>query len=155
LLALLAAGAVACYDRTLVSFAQPAQGRRAALGAAMLSPILLSPENSPGPRAGRALFGRMLSIGIVTRYLDEHCPDPRLRSASARRIAGRHRRVLLGQRAVQPARPFDGLNDEMRTIALGRARLRPAVRVPRCVLGHLANQGRDSAASAAVGTPTA
>ena len=80
-------------------------GRRDARGGAALAlgALLLLSANyvtsgrfawTPG---GVALsFGRMLQDGIVARYLDEHCPDKRLKPLRApARTARRRRRVLL------------------------------------------------------------
>jgi hypothetical protein len=54
-------------------------------------------------------FGRMLQDGIVARYLDEHCPDKRLRLCA-------HRHEL----------PDDGLGDEMGLIVGESLRAYPA-----------------------------
>jgi hypothetical protein len=69
---------------------------------------------------GAALsFGRMLQDGIVTRYLNDHCPDPRLRLCDYRAelpldadafFWGNPIFIKLGR--------FDGLGREMQTIAL-------------------------------------
>ena len=70
---------------------------------------------------GAALsFGRMLQDGIVTKYLDEHCPDPNLRLCWYRAelpldadafFWGNDIFIELGR--------FDGLGQEMQTIAFG------------------------------------
>ena len=73
-------------------------------------------------------FGRMLQDGIVTRYLNDHCPT---RTAQAvpvsQRIAARRRHVPVGQERVQQLGRFAGLGDEMRTIVLGSLRDYPAM----------------------------
>src|SRR5262245_32136250 len=82
LLGLVAAGfCVALYKRNAVPLVRLTQS----LIALAASAVLLLATNyivagrlawTPG---GIALaFGRLLQDGIVTRYLDEHCPDPRL-----------------------------------------------------------------------------
>ena len=91
-------------------------GRRLmrAIAALLLGALLVVAANAvvagrltwtPG---GYALsFGRMLEDGIVKKYLDDHCPDASLRLCALQgRIAARRRRILLGGRAVQQARPL-------------------------------------------------
>ena len=51
-------------------------------------------------------FGRMLQDGIVARYLDEHCPDPRLRLCDHRESCRTTPILLLGRGRFQPARPL-------------------------------------------------
>jgi hypothetical protein len=132
LLALLAMGLlVAFYDRRLVPFARLAQGLAAlALGAAMLVAANYAVAGrlawTPG---GIALaFGRMLNDGIVTRYLDAHCPDPRLRLCAHRHELPDDADVFFwGSELFNRLGRFDGLNDEMRTIVLESLRDYPAL----------------------------
>src|SRR5262249_54839781 len=83
LMALLAAGTlVAIFDRARVPFPRLAQGLAAlALGAAMLiaANYVVAGRLAWTPGGIGLAFGRMLNDGLVARYLDEHCPDPRFR----------------------------------------------------------------------------
>jgi hypothetical protein len=64
-------------------------------------------------------FGRMLQDGIVTRYLDEHCPDPRLRLCPYRHLIPQDADTFLwGDSVFDTLGRFDGLGEEMRTIVL-------------------------------------
>jgi hypothetical protein len=66
-------------------------------------------------------FGRMLQDGIVARYLDEHCPDKRLRLCAHRKELPTDADVFFwsgdGSLFNKLGR-FDGLGDEMRTVVL-------------------------------------
>jgi hypothetical protein len=75
-------------------------------------------------------FGRMLQDGIVTRYLNDHCPDPRLKLCPYRDQLPRDGDAFLWDNSVfdQLGR-FDGLEDEMRTIVLGSIRDYPGLQV--------------------------
>jgi hypothetical protein len=75
-------------------------------------------------------FGRMLQDGIVTRYLHDHCPDPRLKLCPYRDQLPRDGDAFLWDNSVfdQLGR-FDGLKDEMRTIVLGSIRDYPGLQV--------------------------
>jgi hypothetical protein len=68
-------------------------------------------------------FGRMLQDGIVTRYLNDHCPDRQLKLCPYRDQLPRDGDAFLWDNSVfdQLGR-FDGLEDEMRTIVLGSIR---------------------------------
>jgi hypothetical protein len=124
LLALLAAGLLASIiDRSLVNLSGLASGFIALLiGALMLvgANYAAAGRVSWTPGGPALLFGRMLQAGIVTRYLDDHCPDPHLTLC-------RHRQELptnadeffWGGGVYDRLGRFPGLNDEMRTIVLG------------------------------------
>jgi hypothetical protein len=76
------------------------------------------------------LFGRMLQIGIVSRYLAEHCPDPKLKLCPFREELPRDADAFLwGESVFNELGRFAGLGDEMRTIV-------PAVfaSIPGCKL---------------------
>jgi hypothetical protein len=66
------------------------------------------------------VFGRMLEDGIVARYLEEHCPDPRFKLCSFRReLPATADEFLWGEESVfNDLGRFDGLGDEMRAIVL-------------------------------------
>jgi hypothetical protein len=134
LLVLLAVGLlVAFYDRRLVPFSRLARGVAAlALGAAMLVAanyvVAGRPAWTPG---GIALtFGRMLDDGIVMRYLDDHCPDPRFRLCDHRHELPDDADVFFwGHPLFDGLGRFDGLHDEMQTIVLESLRDYPALQL--------------------------
>ena len=71
-------------------------------------------------------FGRMLQDGIVTRYLDDHCPDPALRLCPHKRTLPRNADAFLwGNSVFNRLGRFDGMGEEMRTIVLGSLRAYP------------------------------
>ena len=54
-------------------------------------------------------FGRMLQDGIVARYLNDHCPQQKLKLCPYRnRTAGHRGQVPVGRQHVQHARPLSG-----------------------------------------------
>jgi hypothetical protein len=122
LLALLAAGLlVALVRRSIVPFAGLARGGLALV----ISIVLLLAANfavagrlawTPG---GSAIpFGRMLQAGIVTRYLAEHCPDPRLPKLCANRdkLPTDSDFFFWGSDLFTELGRFEGLGDEMRIV---------------------------------------
>ena len=63
-------------------------------------------------------FGRMLQDGIVTKYLDDHCPDPALRLCPYKdKLPNDADDFFWGGGVFDTLGRFDGLNDEMRRIA--------------------------------------
>jgi len=139
LLALLAAGlVVALFDRRLVSFAGLARGAAALLlGAIMLvgANYLVAKRVAWTPGGIGLAFGRMLQDGIVKRYLDEHCPDPRLRLCDHRNELPTDADVFFwGQGLFDRLGRFQGLNDEMRTIALDSLRAYPWLQLKAAVV---------------------
>jgi hypothetical protein len=75
-------------------------------------------------------FGRMLQDGIVTRYLDDHCPDARLKLCPYRNELPLDADTFLwGKSVFDKLGRFTGLGDEMRTIVLGSLRDYPAMQV--------------------------
>ena len=75
-------------------------------------------------------FGRMLQDGIVTRYLNDHCPDPKLRLCSYRTVLPLDADTFLwGKSVFDKLGRFAGLGDEMRTIVLGSLRDYPALQI--------------------------
>jgi hypothetical protein len=65
-------------------------------------------------------FGRMLQVGIVARYLDDHCPDPRLRLCAHRAELPRDADVFFwGESVFDRLGRFEGMANEMRTIVIG------------------------------------
>jgi hypothetical protein len=75
-------------------------------------------------------FGRMLQDGIVTRYLNDHCPDPQLKLCPYRAQLPRDGDTFLWDNDVfDKLGRFDGLEDEMRTIVLGSIRDYPMMQI--------------------------
>ena len=84
-------------------------------------------------------FGRMLQDGIVTQYLDEHCPDPRFQLCAYRdELPHDADEFFWGSELFDKLGRFAGLGKEMRT-----DRAREPRDYPR-----LADQGARSAATA-------
>ncbi len=80
-------------------------------------------------------FGRMLQDGIVTRYLDDHCPDPRLRLCAYRKTLPLDAdEFLWGQSVFDKLGRFKGLGDEMRTIVLGSLRDYPGMQLKTALI---------------------
>jgi hypothetical protein len=64
-------------------------------------------------------FGRMLQDGIVARYLNEHCPDPRFRLCDHQAELPRDAdEFFWGESIFDRLGRFDGLGGEMRTIVI-------------------------------------
>jgi hypothetical protein len=75
-------------------------------------------------------FARMLQDGIVTRYLDDHCPDPRLRLCPYRNALPRDADAFLWDDSVfNKLGRFAGLDDEMRRIVLASLRDYPGMQI--------------------------
>jgi len=73
-------------------------------------------------------FGRMLQDGIVTRYLNDHCPDAQLKLCPYRNELPLDADTFLwGKSVFDKLGRFAGLGDEMRTIVLGSLRDYPAM----------------------------
>ena len=61
----------------------------------------------------------MLQTGIVARYLDDHCPDPRLKLCAHRDELPNDADVFFwGESVFDRLGRFEGMDDEMRTIVL-------------------------------------
>ncbi len=123
LLAMLAAAAcVFLFDAKRM----PARALGRGAGALALSAVLvLGGEFFVAKRlawtpGGPALsFGRMLQDGIVKRYLDDHCPDPALRLCAYKdELPEDADDFFWGEGLFDRLGRFEGLNDEMRRIAL-------------------------------------
>lgn len=110
--------------RDFVSAAGLARGGGAfVLGAALLltANFALSGRVAWTPGGFGILFGRMLQDGIVARYLDEHCPDPRLRLCPYRAELPRDADLFLwgpSEGVFNRLGRFTGFGDEMQTIVL-------------------------------------
>jgi len=100
-----------------------------ALGAAMLlgANYVVSGTLAWTPGGYGFAFARMLQDGIVTRYLDDHCPDPQLRLCPYRsELPLDADKFLWRQGVFDRLGRFSGLGDEMRTIVLGSLRDYPS-----------------------------
>jgi hypothetical protein len=72
-------------------------------------------------------FGRMLQDGIVTRYLDEHCPTAKLRLCAHRdELPTDADEFFWGDSVFDRLGRFAGLGDEMAAIVKGSLRAYPA-----------------------------
>ncbi len=117
-----AAGLARLYRRDLLPL--PALGRGAGavtLGVAMLlgANFALSGQFAWTPGGYGIVFARMMQDGIVARYLEEHCPDARLKLCPYRHKLPRTAdEFLWSQGPFNELGRFAGLGDEMRTIVL-------------------------------------
>jgi hypothetical protein len=136
---LLASVPVAVFDRRLVPFVGIARGLAAlALGAVMLiaanyavaGQLVWTPGGISTP------FGRMLQTGIVTRYLDDHCPDPRLKLCAHRsELPDNADLFFWGESVFDRLGRFEGMNDEMHTIVLESLVQYPWLQIKAAVTG--------------------
>jgi hypothetical protein len=75
-------------------------------------------------------FGRMLQDGIVTRYLNDHCPNPQLQLCPYRNQLPLDADDFLWDDSVfNRLGRFAGLGNEMQTIVLGSLRDYPAMQL--------------------------
>jgi hypothetical protein len=75
-------------------------------------------------------FGRMLQDGIVTRYLNDHCPDAKLKLCPYRsELPLDADEFLWGDSLFDRLGRFAGLGDEMRTIVLGSLHDYPGLQI--------------------------
>lgn len=96
-------------------------GGALATGAAMLlaTNFAFSGQLAWTPGGFGIAFGRMLQDGIVKRYLDEHCPNPRLRLCPYRdKLPATADEFLWNGGVFNELGRFDGLGEEMRFIVL-------------------------------------
>jgi hypothetical protein len=92
-----------------------------ALGAAMLvaTNFALSGRLAWTPGGFGIVFARMLQDGIVARYLDDHCPEQKLKLCPYRhRLPKTADEFLWSDGPFNELGRFDGLGAEMRTIVL-------------------------------------
>jgi hypothetical protein len=89
------------------------------------------------------LFGRMLQDGIVSRYLDDHCPDPGLKLCPFRAELPRDADAFLwGDSVFNQLGRFAGLGDEMQTIVLQSLYEYPRLQVEMALAGTIAQLGK-------------
>ncbi|MFZ0607938.1 MAG: hypothetical protein WAM75_09730, partial [Xanthobacteraceae bacterium] len=80
-------------------------------------------------------FARMLQDGIVTRYLDDHCPDPGLRLCPYRNELPRDADAFLWDDGVfNKLGRFAGLDGEMRHIVLASLRDYPGMQIEAALI---------------------
>jgi hypothetical protein len=124
-----------------VSFAGLAKSAAAlVLGAAMLVAANYAVAGrlvwTPGGAA--IAFGRMLQTGIVARYLDDHCPDPRLKLCDHRAELPTDADVFFwGESVFDRLGRFEGMNDEMRTIVLESIADYPWLQIKAAISGTI------------------
>jgi hypothetical protein len=115
-----AAASVLPWDRRRISMLLPGGGALAT-GAAMLvaTNFAFSGQVAWTPGGFGIAFGRMLQDGIVKRYLDEHCPNPRLKLCPYRgKLPATADEFLWNGGVFNELGRFDGLGEEMRFIVL-------------------------------------
>jgi hypothetical protein len=123
LLGLLATGLLAAlFAPRFVRVSALARGFLAlVLGAAMLltANYAVAGRFAWTPGGSALLFGRMLQSGLVARFLSDHCPDPRFALCAYRNeLPANADDFFWGESVFERLGRFQGLNDEMRTIAL-------------------------------------
>ncbi len=85
-------------------------------------------------------FGRMLQDGIVKKYLDDHCPDARLRLCPYKgQLPHRADAFFWEEELFNKLGGFNGLHDEMRRIALESLADYPMLQL-QSVFGETAKQ---------------
>jgi hypothetical protein len=129
----LAALVASLIDRSMVPRIAVARAACAvALGAAMLlaANFAVAKRLAWTPGGYAIVFGRMLQDGIVARYLDDHCPDPRLRLCPYRHdLPATADAFLWGGGVFNKLGRFDGLGDEMRTIVVESLAAYPGMQI--------------------------
>ncbi|MEP7032243.1 MAG: hypothetical protein ABI830_15010, partial [Pseudolabrys sp.] len=124
LLALMAAAILFwLIDRARMPTARIGHGLLAlALGAAMVlaANAIVAKQLAWTPGGFALSFGRMLQDGIVTKYLDKHCPDPKLQLCAYKDQLPNDADVWFwGNSVFIKLGRFDGLGAEMEKIAVG------------------------------------
>jgi hypothetical protein len=112
----------ALFDHTVVA---PRAAARAAAAVALAAVMLLGANFAVSGRLAWTpggygiVFARMLQDGIVTRYLDDHCAERRLKLCPYRhQLPATADAFLWGDSAFNKLGRFDGLGEEMRSIVL-------------------------------------
>ncbi len=108
-----------------------------ALGAVMLltANYIVAKRIAWTPGGYGLSFGHMLQTGIVKRYLNDHCPDPRLRLCAYRNVLPKDAdQFFWGDSVFKRLGGFVGLDDEMRTIVLGSLRDYPLMQIKSAVV---------------------
>ena len=139
LLVLSAAALIAsAFSRVSVARGAAVQGAGAlVLGAALLlaTNYAVAKRIAWTPGGYGIAFGRMLQDGIVTRYLDDHCPDAGVKLCVYRNELPRDADDFLwGGGMFDKLGRFAGLGDEMRAIVLGSLRDYPALQLKTALI---------------------
>lgn len=83
-------------------------------------------------------FGRMLQDGIVKKYLDAHCPDPKLRLCAVKDSIPQDADTWFwGSDLFDRMGRFAGLDKEMETIALGSLADYPGLQIKTAAIATL------------------
>jgi hypothetical protein len=130
---LVAAAVVSLYDRARIPSGRLA-GATASLALAtfmvMTANWLVAGHFGWTPGGIALSFGRMLQDGIVKAYLDDHCPDPALKLCPYRAALPHDADDFFwGEGIFDKLGRFDGLQDEMRRIALASLADYPALQI--------------------------
>ena len=129
---------VAVLPRGMLS---PARVRHALLALALGLAVTLSAncavsgriEFTPGGYG--ILFGRMLEDGIVSRYLQDHCPNVSLKLCPFRhQLPSTADEFLWGDSVFDRLGRFAGLSEEMRVIVLGSLREYPLLQIEAAIV---------------------
>jgi hypothetical protein len=119
---LLAGGIAALFSPAVVPIRGLARGAAALVTGAVLlvcANYVVAGRLAWTPGGVALTFGRMLQDGIVSRYLADHCPDPRLRLCQHRAELPTDADVFFwGESVFDRLGRFEGLDREMRTIVL-------------------------------------
>ena len=146
LIALIAAGcAVALFDRRRVPPLRLLQAALAlVLGAAMLfaADYTVAKRWAWTPGGIALVFGRLLQDGIVDKFLDDRCPDPRFRLCDHRAELPRDADVFFwGESVFDRLGRFQGMHDEMETIVLESLRDYPLPQLEDAVTASVVQLG--------------
>jgi hypothetical protein len=138
LLALIAAGLVlGLFFRSRISFAQSGHvGLTLALSVVLVfaANYFVAQRLAWTPGGIGLTFGRMLQDGIVARYLNDHCPNPKLRLCEHRAELPTDADMFFwGEGVFNRLGRFAGLNDEMREIVLGCLQDYPSLEIRTAV----------------------
>lgn len=123
--------------RKLVAAAVAQAVLAVALGAALLlaTNYVVAQQIAWTPGLYGIAFGRMLQDGIVNRYLDDHCPDARLKLCAYRNELPRDADDFLwGGGAFDELGRFEGLGDEMHTIVVESLRDYPILQLEAALI---------------------
>ena len=130
----------ACVMVLIARTAIPASGLRRAIVTAAVSFAVMVGANLATCREAWTsggygiVFGRLLQDGLVHRYLDEHCPDPKIRLCNYRAELKPDADLFLWNSEIfNSLGRFSGLNDEMRAIVLGSVREHPLLNAKAAV----------------------
>lgn len=113
------------FDRVRLPRIRVAQGVLAiALGAVIVvgTNFLLVKRLTWTPGGSSMYFGRMLQAGIVTKYLDKHCPDPSIKLCAIKdRLPDNADDWFWANKDFDALGRFAGMTAEMQKVALGAA----------------------------------